>query len=254
MRSGPAGPTQLHFWTMTGRPNLQVTLFAYRPKDARLWWAEWYQEQERRAPGAHPGLFPVLSPLETSWAPGGLKRVDIVPAPGDRARTMESIVIDDAAGRIVERRRFAYELPVTHLKLDVADWPTGLYRAIVVPASAAVDPAVRDFKEKILSLIVRPRQPPEPSAVRPTHRHVACLCQQRRSRHDVLARGLALQQRGLFANGAEYPVPPLESLLLRPVRTALGYPTLPIPANSPARTASGSTMPPRMTSRSAAYG
>jgi len=158
MRSGPAGPTQLHFWTMTGKPDLQVTLFAYRPKDARLWWAEWYQEQERRAPGSHPALFPVLSPLEMSWAPGESQTVDMVPPPADAGRAMEFILIDDVSGQMVARRPFAYELPVTHLRLDIGDWPTGLYRAIVAPAGAAVDPAVRNFSEKMLSLIVRPRR------------------------------------------------------------------------------------------------
>src|SRR5689334_4536294 len=41
-RTGPTGPTQLHFWTQTGKPDLQLTIFAYRPRDQRLWWAEWY--------------------------------------------------------------------------------------------------------------------------------------------------------------------------------------------------------------------
>ncbi len=72
---------------------------------------------------------------------------------------MEFVLIDDVAGRIVTRRRFAYELPVTHLTVEAGDWPTGLYRSIVVPAGAVVDPSVRDFNEKIQTLIMRPRRP-----------------------------------------------------------------------------------------------
>ena len=68
-RTGPKSATELHFWTQTGSPDLEVTIFAWHPKEQRLWWAEWYQEEERRTPGAHTAMFPVLSPLETSWAP-----------------------------------------------------------------------------------------------------------------------------------------------------------------------------------------
>lgn len=158
-RSGPSGPTQLHFWTLTGKSNLQVTLFAYRPKNPRMWWAEWYQEQERRTPGTHPGLFPVLSPYELSWAPGETETIDIVPAPGQSGRAMEFVLIDDVADRIMDRRRFVYELPVTRLSFETGELPTGLYRGIIVPAGAVVDPAVRNFNEKIQTLIVRPRRP-----------------------------------------------------------------------------------------------
>jgi hypothetical protein len=157
-RTGPAGPTQLHFWTSTGRPDLQLTIFAYRPRDGRLWWAEWYQEQERRAPGTHAGLFPVLSPLETSWAPGEQERIQIVPGPGDAGKQMEFLLIDDVSGEIAARQAFVYQLPVTNLTFQAGDWPSGLYRGIVAPAGATVDPAARDLNQKTLSLIVRPRQ------------------------------------------------------------------------------------------------
>ncbi len=158
-RTGPTGPTQLHFWTSMGRPDLEVTIFAYRPRDERLWWAEWYQEQERRAPGGHPRLFPVLSPLETSWMPGERQEVEIVPGPSDVGKAMEFVLIDDVAGRIVSRKSFEYQLPVTHVTLKVDDWPSGLYRATVVPAGAAFDPAVRGWGEKWLNLILRPVRP-----------------------------------------------------------------------------------------------
>jgi hypothetical protein len=157
-RTGPTGPTQLHFWTQTGRPDLQLTVFAYRPRDRRLWWAEWYQDQEKRAPGDHPGLFPILSPLETSWAPGEQETIQIVPAPSEAGKAMELVLIDDVSGNIVGRRGFVYELPVTNLTFKAGDWPTGLYRAIVAPAGATFEPAVRRLDEKNLSLIVRPRQ------------------------------------------------------------------------------------------------
>lgn len=158
-RTGPAGPTQLHFWTLTGRPDLQLTIFAYRPHDSRLWWAEWYQEQERRAPGTYAGLFPVLSPLETSWAPGEQEHIQIVPGPEDAGKRMEFVLIDDVRGEIAARRAFAYQLPVTNVAFEAGDWPSGLYRGIVVAAGAVVDPAVRDLNRKTLSLIVRPRGP-----------------------------------------------------------------------------------------------
>jgi len=57
-RTGPVTATQLHFWTQTGSPDLEVTIFAWRPKEQRLWWAEWYQEEERPTPGARKAMFP----------------------------------------------------------------------------------------------------------------------------------------------------------------------------------------------------
>jgi hypothetical protein len=133
-RNGPAGPTHLHFWTSMGGPDLELTIFAYRPRDQRLWWAEWVQEQERGAPGTHPLLFPVLSPLDLSWAPGEREEIEITPGPADAGKAMEFVLIDDVADRIVDRKRFKYEMPVTHLTVEVGDWPSGLYRGIVVPA------------------------------------------------------------------------------------------------------------------------
>ncbi len=134
-RTGATGPTQLHFWTSMGSPDLEVTIFAYRPRDQRLWWAEWYQERERRAPGSH------------------------APGPGDLGKPMEFVLIDDVAGKIVFREGFEYQLPVTHLLLKVGNWQSGLYRATVVPAGASVEASVRRISEKMLSLIVRPARP-----------------------------------------------------------------------------------------------
>ena len=118
-RTGPTGPTQLHFWTETGSPDLQVTIFAYRPYSRRLWWAEWYQEQERRTPGVHPGLFPVLSPLESSWAPQEEQTVQVVPAPKDAGHAMELAFIDDVSGRVVDRRRRALRDLEAELSLEI---------------------------------------------------------------------------------------------------------------------------------------
>lgn len=158
-RTGPSGPTQLHFWTLTGSADLELTLFAWCPKEQRLWWAEWYQEQERRAPGSHPGLFPVLSLFEMSWAPGNRQTIEIVPAPGDAGRAMEWVLIDDVSGRVVGRRRFVYRLPVTRLVIEVGDWPTGLYRATVVSAGQPVDGSARRLSDKLVNLILRPARP-----------------------------------------------------------------------------------------------
>ena len=158
-RTGPDSDTQLHFWTQTGSADLEVTLFAWRPKESRLWWAEWYQQQERRTPGIHRAMFPVLSPLEMSWAPGEKQTIEIVPGPADDGRAMEWTLIDDVSGQVVAQQRFNYKLPVTHLAIDVADWPTGLYRAVVHPAGEKVDGSVRRLSDKMVNLIVRAARP-----------------------------------------------------------------------------------------------
>lgn len=161
-RTGPESLTQLHLWTQTGSADLEVTIFAWHPVDQRLWWAEWYQDQERREPGTHRALFPVLSPLEISWAPGEQQTIEMVPFPGDDGRVMDWTLIDDVSGQVVARRRFTYRLPVTHLTVDVGQWPTGLYRAVVTPAGdkveEKVDGPVRRLSQKMVNLIVRPAQ------------------------------------------------------------------------------------------------
>jgi hypothetical protein len=158
-RTGPTGPTQLHFWTSMGHPDLAVTIFAYRPRDQRLWWAEWFQEQERRSPGIYPHLFPVLSPFETSWMPGEKQEIEIAPGPADTGKAAEFVLIDDVSDRVVTRQRFEYQMPVTHLTIEVGDWPSGLYRAMVAPGGAVVDPTVRSFSEKMLNVVLRPTRP-----------------------------------------------------------------------------------------------
>lgn len=158
-RTGPTSDTQLHLWTQTGSPDLEVTVFAWRPKEQRLWWAEWYQEEERRTPGAHRTMFPVLSPMEMSWAPGERQAIEIVPGPRDNGRAMDWTLIDDVSGKVVAQRRFTYQLPVTHLTIEVGPWPTGLYRAVVNPAGEKVDGSVRRLSEKMVNLIVRPARP-----------------------------------------------------------------------------------------------
>jgi hypothetical protein len=157
-RTGPESLTQLHIWTQTGSPDLEVTIFAWHPVDQRLWWAEWYQDEKRREPGAHQALFPVLSPVEISWAPGERQTIEIVPGPGDDARAMQWTLIDDVSGQVIARRDFTYRLPVTHLTIDVGQWPTGLYRAEVTPSGEKVDGSMRRLSRKMVNLIVRPAQ------------------------------------------------------------------------------------------------
>jgi hypothetical protein len=158
-RTGPASATQLHFWTETGAADLEVTIFAWRPKEQRLWWAEWYQEEERRTPAAHRAMFPVLSPLETSWAPGERQAIEIVPGPRDEGRAADWTLIDDVSGQVVARQRFTYRLPVTHLTIETGAWPTGLYRGAIEPAGAKLDGSARRLSQKMVSLIVRPAHP-----------------------------------------------------------------------------------------------
>jgi len=155
-RTGPDSDTQLHIWTETGSPALEVTIFAWRPKEQRLWWAEWYEEEEQRKAGTHRTMFPVLSPLETSWAPGERQTVEIVPGPREDGAAMDWLLIDDISGQVVASQRFTYRLPVTHVAIEVGNWPSGLYRAVVRPAGGNTQTSVRRLSEKMINLIVRP--------------------------------------------------------------------------------------------------
>jgi hypothetical protein len=157
-RTGPTSPTQLHIWTETGSPDMEVAIFTWRPADQRLWWAEWYLDEEQREPGTHRALFPVLSPLQISWEPGELQTIQIVPSPSEGDRAMVWTLIDDVSGEVVAECRFTYQLPVTHLTVKVGQWPTGLYRAVVTPAGEKVDGTARRLSQKMMNLIVRPAQ------------------------------------------------------------------------------------------------
>ncbi len=152
-RTGPESATQLHFWTETGSPDFEATIFAWRPKEKRLWWAEWYQEEERRTPGTHAAMFPVLSPIETSWVPDERQAVEIVPNPRDEGRAAEWTMIDDVTGQVVARQHFTYQLPVTRVTMETGAWPTGLYRGEIDGTGQ------RRLSRKMVSLIVRPPRP-----------------------------------------------------------------------------------------------
>jgi hypothetical protein len=110
-------------------------------------------------PGAHAAMFPVLSLLDISWAPGERQSIEIVPGPRDEGRAVDWTLIDDVSGQVVARQRFVYRLPVTHLAIDTGVWPTGLYRGVIEPAGAKVDGSVRRLSQKMVNLIVRPTHP-----------------------------------------------------------------------------------------------
>jgi hypothetical protein len=151
--------SSLQLMTITGNPNMEITLFAYRPKDQRYWWAEWYQFRSRGDADIPPNFFPILSPYDLSWAPGERQIVSVIPAPEDRGRKMELVLIDDIRQKLVSRIPFTYELPVTHVPVNVGDWPSSLLRIIAQAAGAPVDPAANDLNRKLTNVIVRPARP-----------------------------------------------------------------------------------------------
>ncbi len=136
---------------------MEIILFAYRPKDHRFWWAEWNQLLSRTDPDIPSNFFPVLAPYDLSWQPGEQQTVAVIPAPEDRGRKMELVLIDDIRQKLVSRFPFQYELPVTNVTVQVAEWRSSFYRLIVVPAGETVDPAVNDLDRKLINVIVRPR-------------------------------------------------------------------------------------------------
>jgi hypothetical protein len=146
----------LQLMTTTGNPRMQIILFAYRPKDSRFWWAEWYQLRSHGDPEIPGNFFPTLAPYDLSWKPGEQQVVAVIPAPGERGRKMEMVVIDDIRQRIVSRLPFQYELPVTNVAVTVGAWRSSLYRLIVVAAGEPVNPAVNDLNRKLTNVIVRP--------------------------------------------------------------------------------------------------
>ncbi len=80
----------------------------------------------------------------------------VIPAPDQRGRKMDLVVIDDIRQRIVSRWPFEYQLPVTNVAVQVGDWRSSLYRLIVAAAGEMVDPAVNDLNRKLTNVIVRP--------------------------------------------------------------------------------------------------
>ncbi len=147
----------LQMKTTTGNPNMEITLVAYRPKDQRFWWAEWYQLRSQGDAGIPANFFPILAPRDLSWLPGEREVVAVIPGPKDRGGRMELVLIDELRRKVVERVPFQYQLPVTDVAVKVGDWPSSLYRLVVVRAGEAVDPAVNDLNRKLANVIVRPR-------------------------------------------------------------------------------------------------
>jgi hypothetical protein len=135
---------------------MEITLLAYRPKDQRFWWAEWYQLRSRSDPDIPANFFPILAPYDLSWQSGEQQKVAVIPGPDELGRKMELILIDELGRKIVARVPFRYELPVTHVAVKVEDWRSSLYRLIVVPAGESVDPMVNDLNRKLANVIVRP--------------------------------------------------------------------------------------------------
>ena len=148
--------SSLQLMTTTGNPRMEIILFAYRPKDKRFWWAEWYQLRSRGDPAIPRNFFPILSPYDLSWQPGEQQVVAVIPNPVERGSQMELVLIDDIRMKMVSRIPFQYELPVTNVPVRVGQWRSSLYRLLVVAAGEKVDPAVNDLNRKLANVIVRP--------------------------------------------------------------------------------------------------
>ena len=69
---------------------------------------------------------------------------------------MELVIIDDIHRKLVARVPFVYQLAVSTVAVRVGDWPSSLYRIIVVPAGEPVDPVANDLNRKLTNVIVRP--------------------------------------------------------------------------------------------------
>lgn len=150
------GLSTLQLMAITGNPAMEMTVFAYRPKDATFWWAEWYQLRAGTDPNLPPNFFPILSTPELSWKAGEAQSVTVIPHPTDSGRAMELCLIDEIRKQIAMRVPFEYRLPVTHIAVPAGNWLSGLYRIIVVPRGEPVDPAVLDLNRKLSNVIVRP--------------------------------------------------------------------------------------------------
>jgi hypothetical protein len=146
----------LQLMTTTGNPRMEITLFAYSPKDERFWWAEWYQLRSRSDPNIPANFFPILAPYDLSWQPGEQQLIGVIPAPDDQGKRMDLILIDELRRTVVSRVPFRYELPVTKVAVKVDEWQSGLYRLILVPSGETVDPMINDLNRKLANVIVRP--------------------------------------------------------------------------------------------------
>lgn len=146
----------LQLMAITGNPNMEITLFAYHPKDAKFWWAEWYQLRDGVDANIPSNFFPILSAVDLSWKPGEQQSVDVIPSRNDAGRKMELCIIDEVKRKLMARTPFRYQLPVTHINAKVGDWRSGLYGVIVVPEGESIDPAVIDLNRKLTNVIVRP--------------------------------------------------------------------------------------------------
>lgn len=146
----------LQLMATTGSPNMELTLFAYRPKDPRFWWAEWYQHRAASLPA---NTFPILSPRDIGWSPGERQTLSVIPAPADRGRKMDLVLIDEIRQSLTTRVPFEVALPVTHVAIPVGEWRSSLYRAVIVPAGSPVDPTRLDLNAKLTNVIIRPRAP-----------------------------------------------------------------------------------------------
>ncbi|MSV36055.1 MAG: hypothetical protein EXQ47_10750 [Bryobacterales bacterium] len=146
----------LQLVAITGNPKMEITLFAYRPKDSKFWWAEWYQLRRGVDPNIPVNFFPILSAADLSWQPGERQTVAVIPGPEDNGRRMELCIIDEIGKKLAARVPFEYQLPVTTVKVPVGNWRSGLYRLVVVPAGGRVDPSENDLNQKLTNVIVRP--------------------------------------------------------------------------------------------------
>ena len=66
-RSGAASPTQLHFWTETGSPDLEVTIFAWRPKEQLRLDSRYIKDVLQRADQDSVGWTPIADHLRETY-------------------------------------------------------------------------------------------------------------------------------------------------------------------------------------------
>ncbi|MCW5976919.1 MAG: discoidin domain-containing protein [Bryobacteraceae bacterium] len=148
----------LQLMTVTGRPSFEIVLFAYRPKDATFWWAEWYQFRAPADENIPATFFPLLGSDELGWQPGDRQMVTVIPGPNQAGAAMELAVIDDVRRKLVARVPFRCSLPVTRVEVNVGDWQSSLYRVTLAAPGETIDPSVADLNRKLINVVVRPRR------------------------------------------------------------------------------------------------